>query len=224
MYGKRSKRSNAGKRKQPSTRTVVRMVKQIRPEVKEIVYPFNALPFTSLSSFSYGSGAAVSSLAGGISAGTGRSQRVGNRIRVIGIQLRLAIQNSDAINNVRLLVVKPKNGVITGASVATLAQNVLSGTASSTSQWLGPVDNDRYRTLFDGQHTFRTMPLDGNSASTTLETWMIRKFMKCDDELQWDSEGNNDPTDFILLALSDSAVLPHPGAIAGFVKLFYTDN
>lgn len=224
MYGKRSKRSNAAKRKQPSTRTVVRMVKQIRPEVKEIVYPFNALPFANLSSVSYGSGAAVTNLATGIAPGTGRSQRVGNRIRVIGIQLRLAVQNADAVNNFRLLVVRPKNGVITGASSATLAQNILSGTVSGTGQWLGPVDNDRYRTLYDGQHTFRTMPLDGNSASTTLETWMIRKFIKCDDELQWDFENNNDPTDFILLALSDSAVVPHPGAIAGFVKMFYTDN
>ncbi|AFS65304.1 putative structural protein [Dragonfly cyclicusvirus] len=223
MPKKTSTRKNGRRtaKRRPTVKRVMRMVKQLKPEVKEITYAFNALPTASLASVSFGSGAAMSTLASGITQGTGRSQRVGNMVRVIGIQIRLAISGADSTNNFRIMLVKPKSSPFNTGSA--LIQNILSGTPSGTTQWLAPIDTDRYHVLFDKMKFFRTMPLDGNSSSTTLPVWIFKKFIKTRSTIQWDAENNPDPRDWILAAISDSNLVPNPGAIAGHVKLYYTD-
>lgn len=196
------------------------MVKRMRPEVKELTYDYTNVNGTSFSSVSYGSGTTMSLLCAGVAQGTGEGQRVGNSIRLIGIKIDFAVTNAES-NNIRMFLVKPKAAV--PAVGATLIANILSNTSSSTTQWLAPIDTDAYYVYYDKRRFLKPQPLDGNSSSTTSQIAYFRYFQKCRSIMQWNKVGQL-LNDYILGCISDSVALPHPGAIAGYVRLYYTDN
>lgn len=216
------KRRAARRRNGRSIAKLTKMVKRMRPEVKEITYQYNALPQASFASVSYGSGAAMSGLGVGITQGTSDSQRVGNSVRLIGIQLDFAVQGADIFNNFRLMLVKHKTR--TTAVGATLISQILSGASSSGTQWLQPIDTDSYYVYYDKRAFLKVVDSGLPSPNEAVRPIRyFRKFFKTRSILQWDKSGNL-INDYIIAAISDSVAAEHPGAIAGFVKLFYTDN
>ena len=89
---------------------------------------------------------------GAIGQGFNDGQRIGNSLYARGIYMNLALQNANATleyyNNVRCIVFQPRKSMATNiqpTSVATFVQSVLSGQASSITQWAGMVDTDRFR-------------------------------------------------------------------------------
>lgn len=194
-----------------------------RIETKEVTYT----TWSNSTSISYGSGASVAGFFGAITQGTGESNRIGNKIQARGIYMRLAIQPADNTNYVRVLVVKPLKdmapNVTVGSGIATFVQNVLSNTAGSSTQWLAPVDTDRYKVLHDKNYFLRFGPLDGNSGSTIINRMLfVKKFIRLNQKCQWDESGNMN-NDVWLIMLSDSAAIGHPGVVAGFLKGYYKD-
>lgn len=201
-------------------KAIVKKMLNKQIETKEITYT----SWGNSTSFSYGSGASIAGLYAAIGQGTGESNRIGNRIKGIGAYLRFAIQPADNTNYVRLLVVKAKMAPrVDPSSTASFVQSVLSNTASSSTQWLAPVDTDRFTVLHDKNYFTRFGALDGNSGSTIIYRMIfVNKFIKVTTNCQWDESGvmNNDVW---VILLSDSAAIAHPGVVAGFIKSYYKD-
>lgn len=226
---KKMNKRTKGKGKRSKTVSVpklYRMVQKMKPEVKEKVYQFNSIgpASVSLASVGFGSSAIAPVLCNGITQGTGDSNRIGNNIRLIGIKFQFAVQPGDNTNYFRLLILRPKNEIYnfpTGGS--TLVQNILSGTASSATQWLAPVDTDRYQVFYDKRAYLDYGAVDGSTSTTVPKRIkFFERFIKLNTSVQWDFEGNI-MRDFLLLAISDSTIAPNPGVVAGYLKLYYTD-
>lgn len=221
-YRKKTKK-RYGRKRVRSIAKISRMVKSMRPEVKEKTYSYDNINGTNFNSISYGAGTTMGLLASGITQGTGDGQRVGNRIKVIGIKLYLAFQNASAdnYNNLRFILLRPKTDKLSVG--ATLIQNIMSGTASGGTQWAAPIDTDRYKAYVDKMYNLYNRPADGSTTTTIQPTRFLKKFVKVRANMQWDEEGNL-TKDFILVGISDSAAIAHPGCVAGHVKVYYTDN
>lgn len=219
----KAKRRGGRKRKTTSVKRLTRMVKSMRPEVKEKVYQYTDVNGTSYNNISYGSSTPNSLLCGGISQGVADGQRIGDKIKLIGIKVHFAFThaNADLYNNIRWLLIRPKTD--RNSVGGTLTQNIFSGAASGGTQWCSPVDTDRYRVLYDKSYNLYNRPNDGSTTTTIQPTRFFKKFFKVRANMQWDAEGNL-TRDYILLAISDSAASPHPGVVAGHVKLYYVDN
>lgn len=192
-------------------------------ETKKITYT----AWTGSSSFGYGSSSSVGAFFGAISQGAADGSRIGQSIFARGIHVRLAIQPGDNTNYVRCILVQAKRrmapSVLPSAGIGTFVQSVLSNTASGATQYLAPVDTERYKVLYDKCIWTRYGALDGNSGSTIPhKIAMINKFCKLNRTMTWDDGGTmND--DVFLIMLSDSAAIAHPGVVAGFVRCYYKD-
>lgn len=218
-----SKRPRAKKQK-VSVPKLYRMVKQMRPEVKEKIYSYAnvGVGAVSFGSVGYGSDAKISNLSSGIVSGTSDNQRVGNQIKIIGIKFQLAVQPGDNTNYFRLVIARPKTDLF-GTGGATTVQNVLSGYTSSSTQWLSPVDTDRYNVYYDKRAYLNYGPVDGSTTTTVPKRiQFFEKFIKLNARIQWDQESNIS-RDIFVMAISDSAAISHPGAVAGYFKIYYTD-
>lgn len=213
-------------KKVPLKRMVRSMILKSQ-ETKELTYTYDNVGGTNLKNMSYGSGTAVVGFFGAIAGGTGDGNRIGSRIYARGINIRLAIQPYDYSNYVRIIIFQPKPGMATNiqpSATASFVQSVLSNTPSGVIQWLAPVDTDRFKILSDSNFYLRYQPLDGNSNQTTLQTKFYNKFIKVNRPIQWDDTGviNND---VYMICISDSGSVgtTHPGAVAGFVRVYYKD-
>jgi len=175
------------------------------------------------SSVSYGGTSIVSALVGGIANGTGEGQRVGGQITLKGVQVNFALQPGDNTNYLRIMLVSPKRQADL-SSVANFVQQVLGNTASSGTQWLGTIDTDLYTVHFNKRYFMSFRPLDGSSATALPYSKFLNKFIRFNKKVKW---ALNNPVipinDVYLIAISDSAVVTNPGAVAGFVKLWYQD-
>lgn len=223
MVLRRRVRKTYRKKKMP-IKTMIRKEISKKIETKDVTYQHNSIGGISFVSVGYGSTSCVSGLFGAITQGTGDGQRVGNALYARGINIRLAFQPGDSTNYLRFLVVQPKGmGTPTQpSSVATFVSNVLSGAGSAVNQWLQPVDTDRWTVLLDKNYFMKFQSLEGNNATTTPTTRFLNKFIKVNRKIQWDRQSiiNND---VYVLALSDSAAIPNPGTVAGFVRCYYQD-
>jgi len=210
-------------RKKPNIRRMIKSEVLRSQETKETTYSYNGIGGISFNSVSYGSSAASCGLFGAITQGTQASQRIGDRIYARGVNIRLALQPGDASNNLRFIVFRAKTGVVTQPGVTgTFVQTLLSGVGSSNIQWLQPVDTDRFVVYYDKTFNLRQMPLDGSSTATVFQTKFFNKFIKINRPMQWDrSAVMND--DIYMVAISDSVAIQHPGAIAGFVRVYFKD-
>lgn len=176
------------------------------------------------SSISYGSSAIVASLCGGIANGTGEGQRVGTQITLKGVQINFALQPGDNTNYLRFLLVSPRKKT-DQSSVTAFVQQLLSNTSSGLTQWAAPHAKDTFNIYMDKHFFLRYAPVDGNSAATIPMTRFLNKFIKFNKRISWDVAAAVNPnSDVFLVAISDSGVAANPGAVAGFVKLWYQDG
>lgn len=176
----------------------------------------------SFGSVGYGSSALVTGLGRALANGTADGQRIGNKALLKGVYIRFNLAPGDNSNNIRFMLVRPKGQVIV-TSVASFVSQLLSNQGSSGTQWLQPIDTDIWYVKMDWQKFMRYEEVD-----TGVEiplNYRLNRFIKFPKglKLEW-NQGNNQPaTDLYLVAISDSAAIAHPGVIAGFVKLYYTD-
>lgn len=211
-------------RKKPLAKMVRSMVLKAQ-ETKELTYPYNNIGSVNFSSVGYGGSSAAAGLFGAIAQGVNDGQRIGNSIYARGAYLRMVFSPGDNTNFMRLLVVQPKRGMATNilpSSITSFVSSVLSGASSSSTQWLQPVDTDRFEVLADKNIYFTWKPLDGSTTTTVAQVRFFNKFLKINRKIQWDDSGvvNND---VYFIALSDSSAVAHPGAVAGFVRVYYKD-
>jgi len=210
-------------RKKPNIRRMIKSEVLRSQETKETTYSSTGIGGISFSSVSYGSSSASCGLFGAIVQGTAASNRIGDRIYARGVNIRLALQAGDPYNNLRFIVFRAKTGtVIQPGLTGTFVQSLLSGVGSSGTQWLQPVDTDRFVVYYDKTFNLKFMPLDGSTGTSIPQTKFFNKFIKVNRPMQWDRSGSmND--DVYMVAISDSAGVPNPGAIAGFVRVYFKD-
>lgn len=217
------------------TRKIARIAQAVvnkNIETKEKKYDYSSVGIdpvngtaVSLSSVSYGSSTIIAQLCRGITSGTGEGFRVGHQITLRGVYVNLAIQCASGTesNNFRILVVRPK-GQISTTTVSGLAQQIFSNAGSSSTQWLNPVDTDIYKVYMDRK--FWLMPKDISGVGNVTEKFCTRflKFGKKGLNMQWNEADSQPYRDLMVVCISDSGAVSHPGAIAGFIKLYYKDG
>lgn len=200
-------------------------------EMKMRIYQYNSVGVGitgsgvgDFSSISYGSASIAAGLCAGIANGTGEGQRIGNSIKLKGFQINWALQPGDNTNYVRILLLAPKKQVDL-SSVANFTQQALSNQGSSGTQWLQPVDTDVHKVLMDKRIWFQFRPVDGSTATSVAQARFVKKFIKFNKKIVWQLSAPTVPLrEIYLLALSDSAAVANPGAVAGFVKIWYQDG
>lgn len=224
-YG-RSRRPVARKTNRVTPRTVKRIAKKVVNRSIEIKQKDLTYTTLGLSSISYGSGAIIYGLAASLAQGTADGQRIGNRVKLRGLRFWLPMQNGDTNNMLRLLFIRPK-GVIGSIVPATWIQDIFNGTVSSTTQWTAPVNTERYQVMYDRTIRLAQQPADGSTSTVMPMTKIMKGFFKLNTNVQYAYDANTTsylPTkEVYVLAISDSAAIPHPGAIGGFVRLYYQD-
>lgn len=228
------RRRHYRRRRAPATskkvvRKVVRREIMRASETKEISWGYSGAgsPAVSFASVGYGSATIATQLCAAIAQGTADYNRIGSRIYVTGLMLNLAVQNGDTSNYFRFIVVRPKRSPVwlagtSALSVTQWTQNLFANSASAATQWASPIDTDRYRVLYDRQVFIKQTPADGSSTSVIPGTRFFRKFIKLRSHIQWDEQGQI-TDDIFLCAISDSAAVSHPGAVAGFIRLYFKD-
>lgn len=219
--------SNPGKRfLKANKQAIVSVVKkEIRKEseTKEKDLTYSAL---SLTSIGYGSSSINNYLVQNIAQGYDDGQRIGNKIHLQNIRFQFAFTAGDTVNHLRLLMLMPKTGLDYNANVQNLAQNVTT-IASSGQQWLGLVDTDRYRVLYDKKLFLEYVPDTGSTSAVHAVTKFVSANIKINKDIEWAysaaAAAVQPTTEVIFLCISDSSTVSHPGAIAGNLRLYYKD-
>lgn len=177
----------------------------------------------SFASISYGSSAIICQLCRGIITGTGEGTRVGHEITLRGLYINLAIQCASGAeqNNVRIIVLRPK-GTFTTTSVAALCQQIMNNQASGGTQWLQPVDTDFFSVFMDKMFFIKPTDISGVGSPSQRFCKRFIKF-KRGIHMKWNEADSQPARDLIMFAISDSAAVSHPGAVAGYVRLYYKD-
>lgn len=199
-------------------------------ETKEKKYSYDSVGIdpiggsaVSLGSVSYGGSAVIAGLVRGVTAGTGEGSRLGHQLTLRGVYINLAVQcaSGSETNNFRLLVIRPK-GQISTTSTAALVQQVLSNATSSSTQWLNPVDTDFFKVYYDKMAFIKPTDITGTGS---VSQRFFKKFIKFPKGMvmKWNEADSQPFRDLYILAISDSAAVSHPGAIAGFVRLYFKD-
>lgn len=225
-----SKKLTVVRRGQPLKPSQKRQVAQIakkavrkEAETKEKDLTYTAL---GLSSIGYGSASSVLYMANQIASGSADGQRVGNKILIQNIRFQFAIMPGDTTNWFRLIFVIPKTGVDYNATVTNVAENVL-GLASSATQWMGLIDTDRYRVLYDKMIFLEYVPDAGSSAAVHGQGKILKGNIKLNKEIEYAYSSASAATyatnDVLMLAISDSGAVSHPGAVAGNLRIYYKD-
>lgn len=217
-----------------SIKTMARVAQKVvnkNIEQKEKKYDFTSVGIdpvsgssVSLGSVSYGGSSIISGLCRGITTGTGEGSRVGHEITLRGVYIWLAVQcaSGTETNNFRLSVIRPK-GQISTSSVAALAQQIFSNAGSTATQWLNPIDTDIFKIYYDKAVFIKPSDISGvgNASQRFYKTFI--KFGKKGLTMKWNEADSQPFRDLYVVAISDSAALAHPGAIAGFIRLYYKD-
>lgn len=226
---RRSRRRRSSRRfrrvRRPLRRMVRRMINR-NIETKWHEYPFGSVGDQSFNSIGYGNSSVVGILSRGIIEGTNYQERIGRKIIVKALRIWLAFQPGDSHNYLRLLVVRPK-GQVNLTNNANFVAQVLTDSAGGSTQWLEPVDTEKFKVYFDKTMYLRFQPLNGSTTDTTPTTKIVRKTIKLSVPLVWGAQlasAEDDPyRNLYIVGVSDSAAIPHPGAIAGNVRVYYKD-
>lgn len=195
-------------------------------ETKEYTFKYGSVGAgaNNFGSIGYGSSSCVATLCTAIDAGGSPTQRIGRRITLRGIKIYLPMQPGDNANYLRLFLVRPKGTTQAGTNAA-FVQDVLSSEVSSTTQWAAPIDTDKYEVWFDRTMFMSFHGLNGTTATTIPSTKIVKKFVKINKTVEYlyDSTVSAPVREFFLVGISDSTAIAHPGAIGGYVKLYYKD-
>lgn len=226
---KKKKYTNKGRYIAKIARTVANKVVNKKIELKDKRYTYDAVGIepiggsaSNFSSISYGGSAITAALCRGVTNGTNDGERIGHSIMLKGVYINFAVQNADQYNNIRFIVMRP-DGREPQTSVTSWVQSIFSGATSSGTQWLQPVDTDYYKVYYDKTLALRSQDLDGSSS--VVQTRMIKKFIKFPRgiKMEWDEQNSRPNRDVYIVAISDSVAVAHPGVVAGFVRIYYTD-
>lgn len=211
-----SKTSNKKTITQAVTQAVKKMV-----ETKDITLAHNTI--ASLDSIPSTGGASY--LFSNIVVGATSSTRVGREIDVRGIRYYLPIQSSgaDTFNTVRLIMVMPIKS-FPNTTTAGLFSDIF---ASTSWNMYFPINTNKYKVYMDKTLALRSSAYSGNSATVVPQTRVIKGFIKVNKPIKYEFDvtiASDRPTsDMILLAVSDSIAVPNPGALGGFVRIYYKD-
>lgn len=217
-----------------SAKTVARIAQKVvnkNIETKEKKYDYSSVGIdpvggasVSLGSVSYGSSAIVAGLCRGIITGTGEGTRVGHEITLRGVYVWLAVQCASGAesNNFRLAVIRPK-GQISTTTVSALTQQIFSNAGSSSTQWLNPIDTDIFDIYYDKAVFIKPSDISGVGNVSQRFYKKFIKFGKRGLTMKWNEADSQPFRDLYVVAISDSAAVSHPGAIAGFIRLYYKD-
>lgn len=186
-------------------------------EQKYIEYQYTSINGTSLASIGYGP-ANQAALLSGIAQGTSMSQRVGQKIILEKIDFQFPFQNGDPTNYVRFLLVTAIRGD-SGLTGAALTADIFSGQAAAVSQHGAAVDKTRWRVLYD---RLLYLPNIGNFAGNIPSSRTIKKTIRLNKRIQWDRTNAID-NDIYMVAISDSGAAPNPGAVSGYMRLYFRD-
>lgn len=245
---RRPMRRPAYRRRRPaaSTKRITRIARRVanrqiqrQSEVKYVrwdrdeAYP--RIGSSGVSSFSYGSGMCVIDPTRWISQGVNINQRIGRSCTVIGFQFDLTIeQASDSeVNWVRLLIVSPKSSALViplndGSNLATLQGQVFNPRLGTTQDiWGQLVDRVNWRVLYDRRARLVATPQVSSGVGGVPRTRRFRRLIKMRRREDWletqTGSGNPGSRPFYLMVMSDSAAIPHPGAVGGFMRIFFRD-
>lgn len=217
-----------------SIKTVARIAQKVvnrNIETKEKKYDYSSVGIdpvggsaVSLASVSYGSSAIVAGLCRGIVTGTGEGTRVGHEITLRGVYIWLAVQSASGTeqNNFRLAIIRPK-GQISTTTVSALTQQIFSNAGSSSTQWLNPIDTDIFDPYYDKAVFLQPSDISGVGSPQQKFYKKFIKFGKKGLTMKWNEADSQPFRDLYVVAISDSAAVSHPGAIAGFIRLYYKD-
>jgi len=204
----------------PASSTVKKMViREINKtqETKEITHLHSIMGFGSITENTY-------YLVRPITQGPADNQRIGNQIFVRGFRYYLPIQNADTYNHVRIMFLMPHKSVNPSATTGNLIADIFGGTPYN--MW-SPVNTDKYRVLRDHFINLKVQPETGTSSVTIPDTRLIKGFVKINKKFQFEHDAATATTfptsEIVAVAMSDSAIIPNPGAIGGWVRLYYKD-
>lgn len=182
------------------------------------------LEYTSLGLSSVTSGGSAIFLMTPITQGVGSSERIGDSIHLKGIRWYFPIQNGDSNNSFRFLLLQAKRGYPSTGSTTQVISDVFS---SLTGMWQ-PVNTDKYKVITDKVIRLRTTPLDGTSATVIPDTKVIQGYSNLNRKFDYEYDSLaaavRPTSELLMVAISDSVVAPNPGAIGGWIKLYFKDN
>lgn len=208
-------------RKKNNVRAIVRQELNKKIETKEIEYDHTDIAGYSLADVSYGTSSFVSRPLDGITQGVGDAQRIGTKITLRGMYFRFALQSKTAYANFRLMVVTPKGDKIEESTTSAFIQQLLSNTASSATQYLAPVDTDLYKVHYDKYMLLRE---EYNGTTAYPMTRFATRFLKFNKPITYVPGSTSALNQIFFVAISDNATsLSYPGAVAGFLRLYYQD-
>lgn len=202
-------------------------------EVKNTSYLFNsiggalgAIGSGTMGSVSFGTGAMVGALCQGIATGATYNAKVGNDIHLKNIEMSFALTSADVYNFMRILLVRPKGQFVNANPTVTLfTQSLFSGNAASTSQFDCPTDDENFEIWSDDLIPLQTRvgAASSGSSSEVLTPYVYNKTVQINRRVRYQESLGICDRDFFLVAVSDSSVVAHPGAVSGYVKLRWTD-
>lgn len=207
--------------KKQNIKSLIRKTINSNVETKELSLAHNTI--ASLDSIPSTGGASY--LLSNIVVGATRATRIGNQIDFRGIRFYLPIQNaiSDTINHIRIMMVTAKR------SFPNTTTNGLFSDVFGTASWNMhlPINVDKYTVLYDKFLSLRASSYSGTTSAVVPETRLIKGYVKVNKRVNYEFDtiiGSDRPTtDVLLLAVSDSSAIPNPGALGGYVKLYYKD-
>lgn len=178
----------------------------------------------SFGSVSYGGTAATFALGRNVLQGTTSSSRVGTKIRVLGLSFYFLLQQgSGNFDDVRILVYTPYKGALTGANRAANVSDLLSTYSGSTTQYLMPVNTDKFKVYYDRVFRLEQHAADGSTSASVPGMKVVRKHINIMRNLTYNYDESTPQNDFYITMISNSAVAPNPGAVAGYIKYWWKD-
>lgn len=216
--------------KRKTVKAMVNRAVNSRIELKEKVWPYDAVGISPVSgvtqgfnSIGYGTLGIVTQLARSIANGTNDGERIGHRITIKGVQLKLVLQAAGTTepNNFRIVVYRPK-GTYSTSTTAAMLQQLLSNNGGTSTQYAQTVDTDFALVYMD---KLMYLPLYDAGGVAFVKSVKLNRFIKFPRglKIEWSEANGNPNRDIFIALLSDSGASANPGAIAGFVKVWYTD-
>lgn len=202
-------------------RSVVK--RYLKPEVKRVQRSLDEQSLNTLNQTAVAFSHSV------VAQGTDQHQRVGNKIKAIGIENRIVMKsNATMTTYVRVLTICQQNPEVDITSITTnlFEDNTITNinTEPGLNAMYLPVNKERYQVIRD-----RVYRLSPTGAADGSDTVMRRYFIKMSKPIVYDSSSasdcsrNNIRTIFICSEAPDDVGAGAVVEISGITTLFYTD-
>ena len=204
MYSKRRmvRRTRIGRPRVSLTKKVKDVLWR-NTETKYVDVPIDITASTVL-----GAGYVDFNTATAIPVGAGRNNRVGNKIKIIGMRYNFVLIPGDDYNEVRIFLASNRDG-------SSLSQNIIT-------YLQGPPDTEQYKILRD-IHTQCVFAEATASTSVPYKKY-YKGYLKLNMNVQY-VPVQNTPSEGGMLGIqfhSDSSLVPNP-QVKGFARIYYKD-